>query len=283
MNQASLAATDVKSTAISPVSFKTCAIIPAFNEAGRITRVLNAVVAAHLVDEIIVVTDGCSDSTADEARGFVARLERGEVKSAVRGVGGVKMRVFELEQNIGKGGAMTYGAHRTEAPVLLYLDADLIGLTPKQVDSLLEPMVHPEKAQRADMTIGLFEGAHGGIVGWSLSLFHRRFKAITGQRAIRRDVFLAVPGLTRSRFGVETAITRYVVNNWKLNVQRVPLYGVSHPMKEEKVGMFRGFKHRSQMYIEMGAWMAYDSFRNGASAQARAQRLRMREYFSNRG
>jgi glycosyltransferase involved in cell wall biosynthesis len=244
---------------------------------------LNTVVAAHLIDEIIIVTDGCTDSTADEARGFLARLERGEVKSAVRGVGGVKMRVFELDQNIGKGGAMTYGAHRTDAHVLLFLDADLIGLTAKQVDSLLVPMLHSDKKERADMTLGLFEGAHGGIVGWSLSFFHRRFKAITGQRAIRRDVFLAVPGLTRSRFGVETAITRYVLHAWKLKVQHVSLYGVSHPMKEEKVGLFRGFKHRSQMYIEMGAWMAYDTLRNSASAQARAQRLQMREYFSNRG
>src|SRR4028118_1303078 len=58
---------------------KTAVIVPAYNEAGRITNVLKAIAASSLVDEIIVVTDGCDDSTPDEARGFAARLARGEM------------------------------------------------------------------------------------------------------------------------------------------------------------------------------------------------------------
>jgi glycosyltransferase involved in cell wall biosynthesis len=262
---------------------KTAVIVPAFNEAGRITNVLKTISAAQLVDEIIVVTDGCSDSTADEARGFAARLARGEVKLPGGAFSKIPLRVLELENNIGKGGAMTYGAHRTEADILLFLDADLIGLTVEQVDNMLVPMLHADPNKRADMTMGLFRGAPGGAFGWFMSYCHRLFSYITGQRAIRREVYLAVPGLTRSRFGVETAITRYVKHAWKLRVVDVTLYGVTHPLKEEKIGVLRGLKHRTEMYCEMGAYVAMDILRNSTSAERRQQTMRMREHLSNRG
>jgi len=265
---------------------KTAVIVPAYNEAGRITNVLKAIAASCLVDEIIVVTDGCDDSTADEARGFAARLASGEVRHDCDDHAGsdpVPLRVFELEHNIGKGGAMTYAAHRTEADILLFLDADLIGLRVEQVDAMLEPMLHPDAGQRADMTLGLFEGARGGALGWWLGVCHRKVAAITGQRAIRRDVFLAVPGLTRSRFGVETAITRYVRHAWKLRVCNVPLGGVTHPLKEEKIGVWRGFRHRTAMYGEIAAYIVFDGLRENASIRHRQQTLQMRERFGNRG
>src|SRR5690606_23678538 len=197
-------------------------VIPAYNEAGRVGDVLRAVAACRFVDEIIVVTDGCTDSTAEEARGVAARVQELFGRE-------LPFRVFELKQNIGKGGAMTYGAHRTDAEVLLFLDADLIGLKSEQVDALLAPMLSEDAEERADMTLGLFGAPRGGVFGWWLGFCHRNVAAITGQRAIRRDVFLAIPNLTRSRFGVEIAITRYV-HAWKLRVAGVPLHDVTHPI-----------------------------------------------------
>jgi glycosyltransferase involved in cell wall biosynthesis len=256
---------------------RTAAIIPAYNEAGRIVGVLQAIAGAKLVDEIIVVTDGCSDTTAAEAFGVAARLEQQAASAGRRAA----MRVYELENNIGKGGAMTYGALRTEADVLLFLDADLIGLKPEHADAMLEPMVHPDPGQRADMTLGLFGAARGGPFGWWLGVCHRWYAALTGQRAIRRDVFLAVPDLTRSRFGVETAITRYVKHTWKLKVCDVPLNNLTHPVKEEKIGVLRGLKHRAGMYSEIVGYLILDNLRNRASAQHRQQTLQMRERFGS--
>ena len=256
---------------------RTAVIVPAYNEAGRITNVLKVVSAAQLVDELIVVTDGCEDSTADEARGFRARMERGEVRDGL-----LEVRVYELEQNIGKGGAMTYGAHRSEADVLLFLDADLIGLQSAQVDAMLAPLLDADPTQRYDMSLGLFGRARGGIVGWWMGLCHRKVAAITGQRAIRRDVYLAIPGLTRSRYGVETAITRYVKYAWKLSVCDVPLHGVTHPLKEEKIGVLRGLRHRIGMYGEIVGYVLLDTVRQQASARHREETHQMREKFQQR-
>lgn len=256
---------------------RTAAIIPAYNEAGRIVGVLQAIAKAKLVDEIIVVTDGCNDTTAAEAFGVAARIEQQAAKTGE----GVAMRVYELANNIGKGGAMTYGALRTEAEVVLFLDADLIGLKSEQVDAMLEPMLHPDSNLRADMTLGLFGAARGGVFGWWLAVNHRSYAALTGQRAIRREVFLAVPDLTRSRFGVETAITRYVKYTWKLKVCEVSLDDVTHPIKEEKIGVFRGLKHRAGMWSEIIGYIMLDNFKNHASARHREQTLQMRERFGS--
>jgi hypothetical protein len=260
----------------------TAAVVPAYNEAGRIGAVLEAIAKAQHVQEIIVVTDGCADNTAEEARAVAEHLASEFAANAARGVGCRELRVFELKHNIGKGGAMTYGALRTEAEVLLFLDADLIGLETQQVDDLLAPMIVEEPAQRADMTLGLFGAVRGGIFGWWLGVCHRQMAALTGQRAIRREVFLAVPGLTNSRFGIETAITRYVKYVWKLKVSNVPLHGVTHPVKEEKIGVLKGFRHRLNMYGEIAAWLMLDIIRNQASAQRREQAMQMRERFGNR-
>ena len=159
------------------------AIIPAFNESGRVCDVLETLCDATCVDEVICVTDGCTDDTAEQVAQWMAAREAHET---------VPVRLLVLRQNIGKGGAMAHGAHNTFAEVLLFLDADLIGLRPAQVDEMLAPMLREDDP--ADMTIGLFGAVRGGLLGWWLSWCHRMNPAITGQRAIRREVFLAVPG-----------------------------------------------------------------------------------------
>ena len=252
-------------------SLRAAVIVPAYNEAGRIGDVLRTIASARLVDEIIVVTDGCTDSTAEEARGVAARIPEPVGRE-------VHIRIFELKDNLGKGGAMVHGAHHTDAEVLLFLDADLIGLSGKQVDALLEPMLVPASGERADMTLGLFGTPRGGLFGWWLGVCHRKVAAITGQRAIRRDVFLAIPDLTRSRFGVEIAITRFV-HAWKLRVVGVPLNNVTHPIKEEKIGVLKGIRTRINMYGEIFAYVMLDTVRNIASESHRRQNLQMRERF----
>lgn len=100
------------------------AVIPAYNEAERIGDVLSAVCAVDEIAEIIVVSDGSTDGTAEVAR-----------------KAGPKVKVLELSSNQGKGAALLAGVHATKATALVFLDADLVGLTPKHVRGLLRPVL----------------------------------------------------------------------------------------------------------------------------------------------
>ena len=202
---------------------RVAAIIPAYNEEARITAVLNALTSVAAVDEVIVVNDGSTDGTALAA-------------SAVVGV-----RVVTLPRNKGKGGAMREGATRTEADVLLFFDADLVGLTPRHVQDLLAPVCSGE----ATMAMGIFKG---GRLWTDMAQFFA--PAITGQRAIRREVFLHIPDLESVGYGIELAINDYVHSQGMIR-KDVTLRGVTHPMKEEKLGWTRGVASRARMYWQM--------------------------------
>ena len=202
---------------------KVAAVVPAYNEEKRIGAVLKTLRASPDVDEIIVVSDGSTDRTV-------------EVAGAFPGV-----RVVRLTRNKGKGGAMREGALLTEADVLIFFDADLIGLTPQHVHDLVRPVC----CGVATMATGVFKGGRF----WT-DVAQTFSPGITGQRAIRRDVFLRIPDLETVGYGIELAITYYVRHHDMIS-RRVTLRGVTHPMKEEKLGWVRGPASRAVMYYQM--------------------------------
>lgn len=209
--------------AVAPQLLKVAAIVPAFNEEARLGTVLETLVGAHCLDEIVVVNDGSRDGTLSVARSFAP------------------VKAIDLVENQGKGAAMRAGAEQTDADILLFLDADLIGLAEPHVDDLVDPIL----SGAADMTVGVFRG---GRLATDLS--HFLVSYISGQRALRRDLFLSIPGIGRSRSGIETLITRHVKSQG-LRVQNVVMQGLTHPMKEEKMGFLPGVRARAKMYLEI--------------------------------
>jgi len=112
---------------------KISVIIPAYNEEGTIADVIKTVKKVPEINNIIVVSDGSTDNTVDIAR----RL-------------GVE--VYQLKENIGKGGAIKKGFEKTDSDILLFLDADLIGLTCEHIYTLINPLTE----DKADMSLGIF-------------------------------------------------------------------------------------------------------------------------------
>ena len=202
---------------------KIAAILPAFNEAQRVKEVIKAVMRAPSIDEIVVVNDGSSDNTA-------------EVVSAISGV-----KLVNLPVNKGKGAAMIAGFRATDADILVFLDADLMGLKPEHVEALVAPV----KSRRYEMALGSFRGGR-----WLTSIAQKVNPNISGQRAIRRGTFEQIPGIEHSRYGVEMAITKFC-RSYRVKTQTVIITGVTHPMKEEKLGFVRGALSRMRMYFQI--------------------------------
>lgn len=198
------------------------AIIPALNEEERITKVLDAVKESTYVNRIIVVDDGSEDGTAEVAK------KKG-------------IEVIRNDKNMGKGGALCKGLSNCTSEIILFLDADLCGLAARDVDALLKPVL----SGQYDMSIGIF--SNGRL---TTDLAQRMAPFLSGQRAIKRNILNDIDGLEISRFGAEVALTRYVKKN-NVRIKEVTLEHVSHVMKEEKLGLIRGFKERLKMYLDI--------------------------------
>lgn len=205
---------------------KVAAVIPALNEETTIGEIVSTLCKVEEITQVIVVSDGSEDRTAENAR----------LAGAV---------VIEHAVNQGKAAAMKTGFQTIEAPVVLFLDADLTGLQPSHVRALITPVLDGQ----ADMTIGIFGD---GRVATDLAQIVAPY--LSGQRAVRREVveemFRAEPDTDRARFGIEVALTRHVTQRG-YQVVEVPLEEMSHRMKEEKLGLVKGAAARLKMYYEI--------------------------------
>jgi len=90
-------------------------IIPAYNEAGRITETLQQTWAylanQPFFSEIIVIDDGCTDTTIDVVQGLFYQIPN--------------LRLIRHRQNQGKGQAVKTGVNAARGRWILFMDADL--------------------------------------------------------------------------------------------------------------------------------------------------------------
>ena len=112
-------------------------VIPAFNQEDEIARtleVVDSVLAAARIDhEIIVVSDGSEDHTAERAQGYAA----------------CTVRVIEYHPNRGKGNALRVGSAVASGEWVAWVDADL-DLHPSMLPSFLEQA----RARDLDAVVG---------------------------------------------------------------------------------------------------------------------------------
>lgn len=198
------------------------AIIPAYNEEQTIGNVLECLKKVEEVTQIIVVSDGSTDGTAEVAASYDIEL-------------------IDLVENLGKGGAMKAGVERCNNDNILFLDADLIGLTEKHVKDLIMPIIINE----TEMTIGIFK--NGRIV---TDLAQKVTPYLSGQRAVKKALLDKIPNIDITRYGVEVALTKYVEKN-SIRTKEVYLEDMTHVTKEEKLGIIKGVQARFKMYWDI--------------------------------
>lgn len=198
-------------------------VVPAKDEETRIGAVLQAVREAKLPTEVIVVSDGSTDQTAEVARGFAG------------------VRVVELFPNEGKAAALLAGVKSTAASIIVFVDADLEGLRGSHVDQLILPVLSGE----CEMSVGIFRGGQR----WS-DAAHKVSPGLSGQRAIKRELFLAVPNLRELGMAIEVELNK-TAKRRNARVLRVVLRGVSNSHKEQKLGWVKGIAARTKMFKEI--------------------------------
>lgn len=201
---------------------KIAVVIPAYDEEKTIGNVLKPVSAISMIDDIIVVSDGSHDRTANIARSY-------------------KARVIEFDKNHGKTYAVLSGVQSTDADIILMLDADLIGLTEEHVINLLQPVLD----ERADMTIGIFNSGRGAT-----DFAQKIAPFLSGQRAICKSFLEKLEEYKVTSYGIEMALT-LMAEKEKIRTQLVYLPNLTHLMKEEKRGVLLGFLSRIKMYWDI--------------------------------
>lgn len=207
-------------------------VIPAYNEGPRIGAVLKPLIRARkkgIISQILVVDDGSTDNTAKEATKFDVSL-------------------IKLGQNQGKGAAMAAGIKAAKTEIVLFLDADLVGLKESHIQKLLIPIVNNRKV---GMTVGIFRKS-----GF-LAEFGNMLTILSGQRAIRRSWSLDIPSLETSRYGADYLVTAHARKN-KIKMIKIYLDHMSHVYKEQKSNFWVGFfVLRARMYSEIArAWLS---------------------------
>ena len=224
-------------------------VIPAKDEADRISDTVHAVRAIPYVDLVLVVDDGSEDDTQHIAR------QAGAV-------------VVRHSQNRGKASAMETGASVVamrdveEGPdrLLLFVDADL-GSTAVNVAPLVPPVV----AGRADMSIAVLPrqagaGGRGLVTGMARKAIKRATgwapaQPLSGQRCITREAFEAAVPLARG-WGVETGITIDVL------MQGFAVVEVPCDLRHRPSGNdLRGQLHRARQYRDVALAVAARRFR----------------------
>jgi glycosyltransferase involved in cell wall biosynthesis len=110
-------------------------IIPAFNEAATIERVLRRVLLQECVAQVVVVDDCSSDRTAQIAEGFASDH---------------RVSVRRHDVNRGKGAAIRTALAEISAPIVIIQDADM-EYDPVEYSRIITPIVEG----RADVVYGV--------------------------------------------------------------------------------------------------------------------------------
>ncbi len=206
---------------------KISCIIPAYNEERTVGRIVKTIVEAKEslgISEIIVVSDGSKDRTAEYSRDAGANI------------------VLELQKNVGKAGAILEGIKKSSGQILIFLDADLLGLKKEHISSLINPILEDS----ADMVVGYLEGDE----------LQNILPHLSGQRAIKRkfvEKLLSNKKVRKARYAWELLLTKEM-KKARARVLYISLSGLTHLAKHQKYSRRASFWAKIQ---SLWGWLKF--------------------------
>ena len=213
-----------------PRNFKLSIVIPVYNEAATIQKVLACVAALPIPKEIIVVDDASTDGTRQILSQFECARD---------------LHVIFKPQNEGKGAALRTGFRRVSGDVIVVQDADL-EYDPRDILPLVQPIV----SGQADVVYGsrFFDGQSQDrslIHRWGNRLLTAASNWLTGltitdmetcYKAFRRDVLKSFE-IEQPRFGFEPEVTAKIARR-KFRLCEVPIHYAARGYAEgKKIGL----------------------------------------------
>lgn len=115
-------------------------VIPAYNEEATVAQVVKVARSLDYVDEVIVVDDGSSDRTVEEAEGAGAT-------------------VISHITNEGKGSAIKTGFKNSHGDIVAFIDADISNFTSGKIDKIISPILE----DKTDITKTKFARESGRV------------------------------------------------------------------------------------------------------------------------
>lgn len=197
------------------------AVIAAYNEEATIGAVVDAIRTHRYVWEVIVVDDGSSDKTAAVARAHGA--------------------IVICQRNKGKAAAMDAGVKRASGNIIFFSDADIIGLTHETITQIIDPVLSGEYSM------------HVGVMSRDIMFFNRLFRyfpIISGQRAMRKDLWSHVPHQGKNGFKIEIALN-FAAKQDGYSMGFDLVHGLSQNIKERKYGLTAGMNARIGMIYDV--------------------------------
>lgn len=192
---------------------KVTAIVPVYNEERTVKGVLNVLVPDGVIDKLIIVDGGSTDKTLT----IINKFKRKNIE------------IIRLKKAEGKGDAVKIATKNIKSDVILFFDADLIGLKKEHIRKLLDSIIK----ENAAMVIGLRD--KGNIIG---NMIMPYFPLVGGERAILTKVFMKIRKYPMIKgWGLESVMNDYCKKK-KLKVAKVKLDGMDHiGLQTKKYGL----------------------------------------------
>ena len=198
-------------------------VVPVYNEEATLAKLLSRVLKVDYGCEleILLVNDGSSDGTAQEANRCATQDSR--------------LRIIHLDRNRGKGAALRAGFQQVSGDVVIVQDADL-EYDPVEIPKVINPIL----IGVADVVFGsrfLSAGPHRVLYFWHsvgnrfltlLSNIHTNLNLTDMEvcyKAFRREVIQSIE-LQEDRFGFEPEVTAKIARGgWRIYEIPISYYG----------------------------------------------------------
>ncbi len=199
------------------------AVIPAYNEEGRVKNIIEILKSSPSVKKIIVVDDGSKDDTYNEAESAGADI------------------VLRHSENKGKGTALRTGIEKVKKDTFLIIDADLKNFKNEHIDLLLKAY---QKTSGAVLINGVMDRGEANQISKDFD------KLITGVRLLTKTVWDEVKK-DKNSDGYEIDYLIYSKAKKKGVVKTEVLPGLSQYKKTEKIGLFKGVLTHAGMFLKI--------------------------------